>query len=352
MEIVILFLCAIAFLAIALAGSSRRKRLEENRAREVSREQERRLKEESEERIISAKKARDWLEAHNSLHRGTGEKAPTSDQLMGKSPKQWPHSPLVGSPRSISKPPNIIALPEFFTEELAVRNETQAILEAGLSSNDLADLSTIIDERKLRFFHFTDLRNVGSILENGLLPRNHQSFKFLEVHGKDNSRLDDFGTCFSVGFPNYKMLHSKSQGRNSFAIIEIDSQCLTSGNWLAYPTNSAVFAGRHSKDFTGTRAFVYLFENNLATESGLMAERDKLKIDDGWTTDPQAEVIINDAIPSELIKAVHFKFTNQREYALQKFDAKYSDLFIWNPDLFKPRADYKFWADKNRVISI
>lgn len=349
MEIVILFLSAMVFIGVA-AGSSRRKRLEENRAREASFEQEKRLKEEREERTISAQNARAWLEAHNSLHRGKVEKVPVWDQLMGKSPKQWPHPPLVGSPRSISKPPNIITLPEFITEDLAARDETRAILEAGLTSDDLANLVAIIAERKLRLFHFTDIRNIGSILEFGLLPRNDPQFKLLEVHGKDNTRFDNYGTCFSVGFPNYKMLHSKSQKGNSFAIFEIDTDCLTSGNWLAYPTNSSLVVGQHPKAFTGTNAFGYLFENKLATESGQLADRGRLKIQDGWTTDPQAEVILNDAISSESIKAVHFKFASQSEDALLKFDSEYAQLFTWSADLFKPRSDYEFWLDKNRVL--
>lgn len=349
MEIVIIFLIAVVFIAFA-TGSSRRKRLAEDRAREASFEQEKRLKEEREERIISAQTARAWLESHNSLHRGKVEKAPVWDQLMGKSPKQWPHPPLVGSPRLISKPPNIIPLPEFITEDLAASNETRSILEAGLTSDDLATLVAIIAERKLRLFHFTDLRNIGSILEFGLLPRNDPQFKLLEVHGKDNTRFDNYGTCFSVGFPNYKMLYSKSQGSNSFAIIEIDTDCLTSGNWLAYPTNSALFVGQHPKAFTGTNAFGYLFENKLATEIGQLADRGKLKIEDGWTTDPQAEVILNDAISSESIKAVHFKLASQSEDALQKFDSKHAQLFTWSANLFKPRGDYRFWLDKNRVL--
>lgn len=222
-----------------------------------------------------------------------------------------------------------------FDSEISVRTT--------LGGADFLKLCSIIGKRKFQLFHFTDIRNLVSIFQHGLVTRNDPLFSELEVHRKDEVRSDGNGTCLSVGFPNYKMLYTKRLKENSFAILELDSDCLLSGNWLAYPTNSATFDLQQAKFFVGLEALEGLFEDNLRTQNGKVVEREKLKISDSWATDPQAEIVVNERIFAEHIKEVHFDQAQHIEIARLLFQSPEPVPFSVTSKLFAGRPDSSFW---------
>lgn len=220
-----------------------------------------------------------------------------------------------------------------------------------LGGLDFLRLCSMIGKRKLQLFHFTDIRNLVSIFEHGLIPRADPRFSNLEIHRMDSVRSDGNGTCLSVGFPNYKMLYTKRLQENSFAILEIDSDCLLSGNWFACPTNSATFDAQELNSFASLDALEGLFEDNLRTQNGKIADREKLRISNGWATDPQAEIVVNETISSAHIKEVHFDQAQHIEIAMMLFDSSQPVPFTVSPKLFAGRPDSSFWKS-DRVAPI
>jgi hypothetical protein len=147
------------------------------------------------------------------------------------------------------------------------------------------------------------------------------------------------------------MLWSKRMQENSFAILELDTLCLISGNWLAFPTNSATFQNGDDKQFVGLKALERVFEDNALTTRGLHASREGLGIRKGWSTDPQAEVVVNERIDPKFILEVHFDQPLNKLNALRIFTAPKPVPFRVSPELFAGRADSSFWK-QNRVVSI
>lgn len=228
--------------------------------------------------------------------------------------------------------------------------EQEDTIVSNLGGVDFIGLCSMIGRRDLRLFHFTDVRNLESIFQHGIIPRTHPQFKELQVHRLDKSRLDNNGTCLSVGFPNYRMLWSKRIQENSFAILELDTLCLLSGNWLAFPTNSATFNHADSRQFAGLQALERVFEDNVPTTRGVLASRDNLGITKGWSTDPQAEVVVNERIDPKFIIEVHFDQPLNKLNALRIFTSPKPVPFRVSPELFAGRADAIFWK-ANRVIT-
>jgi hypothetical protein len=82
---------------LILRSALRNRRWEqENAAIAASRERDRQ-EQLGAARLSDAVKTREWLEKHNSIHRGDIKKVPVWDQLLGKSPKEWSKYPLPGS---------------------------------------------------------------------------------------------------------------------------------------------------------------------------------------------------------------------------------------------------------------
>ena len=70
---------------------------------------------------------------------------------------------------------------------------------------------SIIDERGIdHLVHFTDLRNLESILEHGILTRKElESSDIVQALGNGDARFDGNkdATCCSVQYPNLSLIH-------------------------------------------------------------------------------------------------------------------------------------------------
>ena len=63
-------------------------------------------------------------------------------------------------------------------------------------------------------------------------------------------------------------------------------------------------------------------------------------VQDSFTTNPQAEVMVNGSIPSRYIKGIAFE--SKADRALIK-DVKGLPEIEINKDLFSPRPDWRYW---------
>ena len=201
-------------------------------------------------------------------------------------------------------------------------------------------------ERKIKWLiHFTLAFNVAGILKHGLVPRGFLEKKplrniILSVFPDDN-RFDKMlsANCISISFPNYQLFYSKrNQINKKWAVILIDPQVLSQCPCLFFHQNAA-------SQITGKRTisgFRHMFYDEHM-DNPHMRLRNHLKLPEHYTTNPQAEVLVNSVIPARFIKAAYVENRDIRakikEYGREEFEGK----IRVSGQYFGPRHDYHFW---------
>ena len=72
-------------------------------------------------------------------------------------------------------------------------------------------IQNFVNERGIKYLaHFTQIENLSSILDNGLIPVAPLSKTGIDYVNNDLYRIDDCedANCLSIQFPNYKMFYS------------------------------------------------------------------------------------------------------------------------------------------------
>lgn len=181
--------------------------------------------------------------------------------------------------------------------------------------------------------HFTRIENVENIVKYGICPLTECENKSIVPYVTDEQRLDQLRefSSFSVGFPNYKMRYKKEKENNyKFAIIVIYIDAIKNINSenIIYSYCNAASGGCHNaKGLAGVKSLFYNQEL-----------RNDRKLPDYYTTDPQAEILINGIIDSKYFKYIFVG--NEEEY--QYLKSKSIDSVI-DKRAFLPREDYKYW---------
>lgn len=147
-----------------------------------------------------------------------------------------------------------------------------------------------------RLVHFTSVDNVASILRHGLAPRSELDSRGIGYQGNDDLRLDGSGHVnLSVTHPNPGFFYRvrKEHPERLYVVLSIKLEALLlftgdggAGKCAFMSTNAAASAARRcnvEQLFAGQRPEGYR---------------------DGWTTDPQAEVLVPGTIPPQLIDEV------------------------------------------------
>lgn len=211
----------------------------------------------------------------------------------------------------------------------------------------MADNEKIIYSAKLRgieyFVHFTNVTNLPNILTYGLLARDTLDYNWIDYDFNDELRLDDISNSISLSItsPNYKMFYKlRSENPSKNWVVLILNACEVFKLDCAFcHTNAAnSFISNTSIDSRKT----YTSFENMFSESHGQLSREQLKLYDNETTDPQAEVLVLDNIPSS---AIQFAVFNR--YIIKN---QYENLFIGtnisyatDQGYFAPRRDYSFW---------
>ncbi len=193
-----------------------------------------------------------------------------------------------------------------------------------------------------RLLHFTQLSNLESILENGLLTREQIKEKRLNSAVSDSYRLDEHPNttcCCSIEFPNHKMLYKTKKKKKGarWVIIVLDTNILLEKECAFYPMNAAKkeFKNKNLNDFKGLAAFEVMFKEVVGSCS-----RKKNKFRDYYTTDVQAEVLVFGGIEKKYISCV---CTDDKNMA-DTWNAKELDIpFICEHDLFQERYKHRGW---------
>lgn len=212
--------------------------------------------------------------------------------------------------------------------------EEENIIEDKKSSQKI---ESYVSNREIKYlFHFTNVKNLDSIITHGLLPKSHLAKNSIKAICNDALRLDghDEAISLSISFPNYKMFYKyrklNEATNEQWCVIILYSKVLFEKECLFCKTNAANNIIRHmpNDELKGYEAFIKLF--------GDEEERSKLELPVCHPTDEQAEVLVRDIIDISYIREIHFN--NKNVY--KKFYEKYSNFDFRLNDIFFNSRNY------------
>ena len=201
-----------------------------------------------------------------------------------------------------------------------------------------------IEQRGIEsLFHFTNIKNLDSILTRGILPSDILDDYEIPYEYNDEKRLDGRldTSCISISFPNYKMFYRYRMNSNErYCVIELEPSILYEKECIFCIGNAASNDEkiRNEYDKKGIRGLEQLFYNeNL---------RKRLRLPDYFPTNPQAEVLVPDVIDISHIVGINFDNSVTRN-EINLYESKYYNLdiyFEYGEDFFVPRFEYSYWS--------
>ncbi len=237
---------------------------------------------------------------------------------------------------SKKKQANLIAIQQ--QERLAIETEHQASQKSRAS-----EIQKICEEYKIEtLVHFTHISNLHSILQHGLLGRPKiGSMSGIEApHCNDLLRLDGHceAICLTISFPNYRMFYSyrrKNPPDTNWVILFLKPSILWELDCKFYKGNAASNKAKATAGKTPD-ALRQMFSRDIQPQY--------LEIPSNFTTDPQAEVLVFDSIPTDYINIVLFHTLESGNQWVNQHPANYSQKFYAETnDYFAPRQDWQIW---------
>lgn len=200
-----------------------------------------------------------------------------------------------------------------------------------------SDRYDIIRNRDIRhIYHFSPIENTGNILKYGLFSREICELLSIPNIITDPNRYDgELGKISaSISFPNYKMRYSLEQQRGfSLIIYDINPRLLLSKlDTQFYYTNAAnaIFRNINKRTLTTNESFEKMFYES---------DREP-NLPNCFTTDPQAEVLIDTCITDSFIDEVISSSYNED---IKKLCYEKGLNYGVNSSLYGPRWDYRRW---------
>lgn len=186
-----------------------------------------------------------------------------------------------------------------------------------------------------RIVHFTKVDNLENILEYGIFSKENLELLGISYLPSDMYRLDGKlnGISTSISYPNYKMFYRKriDDPNVDWAIITMEPKLIVDKlDTEFYDTNAASGIYSLSDAPTSNDDLLKLFDK----------ENRDLSIPESYTTNPQAEVLVNNCITNNYFLTVETNGNIPKVKSLTR-DAHidYNDSSL----LFAPRKDYKRW---------
>lgn len=187
-------------------------------------------------------------------------------------------------------------------------------------------------------FHFTHVNNLDSIIHNGLLSRSELNRRNMRYWYQDEYRLDEQLSAISVSisFPNYKMFYSirKSDPDSEYVVIELSASILWELDCAFCFTNAANYAIK--------KIPLMDRKNTESLEKMFTPQRRHPCLPPNCPTDPQAEVLVLQSIPTErYIQKVYYERGSR---VIQSLRRKYGyHNFVWGKSWFWQRCDSNYW---------
>ena len=150
----------------------------------------------------------------------------------------------------------------------------------------------IIAKRDIReLIHFTNISNIKTIIEYGILPRKEVECKLPTTSVNDIYRYDNYknATCLSVSFPNYKMFYKyQNENKNAhWAVISLNPELLTD---------------------LDIKYFLFFKENAAKNDSSICTFTEMFGNSNGCDPEnPQAEILAFGTIPPKYIQKIYVR---------------------------------------------
>ena len=170
--------------------------------------------------------------------------------------------------------------------------------------NNKLEIINILKNRNItKLIHFTDVRNMPSILEHGILPPKRLKEDGIEPHSNDPNRFDNQleGISVSIMKRNQHVLKKfHNRDPRQWVEIEINPDVAVTKNCLFYQTNASngKYKDVNEEYLRSSKAFASIFDEQVITK-GKTYKRDNKKSYE--PTDEQAEIIVRWKIPKRKI---------------------------------------------------
>ena len=211
----------------------------------------------------------------------------------------------------------------------------------------------IAEDRKIDVLcHFTRVENLSGILWEGLLSRTALERSGAFYIPTDMSRQDGYSeaVCLSISFPNYRMFYHKrellwncEQVRHSqWAVLLFDVRLLWELECGFCQQNAAAYSERSvsREEMRATPAFERMFSDSDGVSRQKLWD---LNIPRNYPTNPQAEVLVFDTVPTTYLREVHFHNIRALESWRQNYSTTVQASMSYGPTYFLPRKDFELW---------
>ena len=194
----------------------------------------------------------------------------------------------------------------------------------------------IINRNINHIYHFSPIENTASILEHGILSRDYCNALGITNVITDPNRLDGElnKISASISYPNYKMKYSLEVNEGyRFVIYDINPRLLLSKLDIQfYHTNAAcgIFNNINRRTLTTNEAFLNMFYEEYREPN----------LNISYTTDPQAEILVDTEIPKRFIEDVHTKYNDDN---IKKLCIEKEYNYHPNYSIYMGRCDYARW---------
>lgn len=199
------------------------------------------------------------------------------------------------------------------------------------------------------FIHFTDVSNLDSIMENGLLSIKTLDNDNIDYINNDELRLDGRpdSISLSIEFPNYQMFYKYRECqeiKKNMVVLLIDPVPIIEKDCLFFFKNAASseFYGYIDEKLRNFEAWETMFGPSVDN-----VQRKQLNIPENYTTSPQAELLCLERIEPYHIKEIVYP-TNDDYLVWRNLHPnilKYQNQnFIYDNAFYhSPRMDYAHW---------
>ena len=217
-------------------------------------------------------------------------------------------------------------------------------------------IENFVAKRGVKYLvHFSQVENIPTILKYGLIGRSALELINSDALVNDGLRLDNVHDAIStsISFPNYKMFYrlQRQNPKADWVVIKISPSILWELDCAFCCSNAAGRASRGVplEDRRSPEAFKKMFDENVSD-----VVRKKLNIPDNYTTDPQAEVLVLEAVDPKYILSISLN----EKVKINNFPKVTSVIspylktvnFVHEPLMFSPRRDYQHWAVQDEVL--
>lgn len=204
------------------------------------------------------------------------------------------------------------------SEQLAaILREIGQMNEELANQDRIRSIREIVERRRIdKICHFTLVENLSSILRLGLLGTRNLLEEAISFTRVDPDRIDGFpqAVCMTISFPNYKLFRSKREyfrdlhgvGLNKWVVLLLKARLLWEMDcaFCSYNASANTVTSISIEERKKPEALEAMFGDMKSVS------RNKLNFPPHFTSSPQAEVLVFDAVPSSFISEIHFSDDN------------------------------------------